>query len=68
MAFIFTEWDEIKSVTLDKYEKYMNTAVIFDGRNCIDLNEARDSKVDYYSIGRSEVLNGKFHELKVSIN
>ena len=57
MAFIFTEWDEIKSVKLSKYEELMNTAVIYDGRNCYDIKEAKEYNIDYYSIGRKEVLN-----------
>ena len=57
MAFIFTEWNEIKSLDLSKYEELMNSAVIYDGRNCYDVNEAKGHNIDYYSIGRKEVLN-----------
>lgn len=57
MAFIFTEWDEIKSVELSKYVDLMNTPIIYDGRNCYNANEAKEHKIDYYSIGRKEVLN-----------
>ena len=57
MAFIFTEWDEIKSLDFDTYTKLMYTPVIFDGRNCYSIKEARNSSVEYYSIGRKEVIN-----------
>ena len=57
MAFIFTEWDEIKSLELSKYEELMNNAVIYDGRNCYDIEETKEYNIDYYSIGRKEVLN-----------
>ena len=57
MAFIFTEWNEIKSLDLSKYEELMNSAVIYDGRNCYDTNLVKEYNVDYYSIGRSEILN-----------
>lgn len=57
MAFIFTEWNEIKSVELSKYMELMNTPIIYDGRNCYDIKEAKEHNVDYYSIGRKEVLN-----------
>ena len=57
MVFIFTEWKEIKSIDLNKYVDLMNTPVIYDGRNCYDINEVKDHNIDYYSIGRKEILN-----------
>ena len=61
MAFIFTEWKEIKELNLDKYEKLMNTPIIFDGRNCYNLDNVCNHKVNYYSIGRKSVLNLKLN-------
>lgn len=55
MAFIFTEWPEIKEIPLEKYKKFMKNAVIFDGRNCYRIQEAKMAKVEYYSIGRPSV-------------
>lgn len=57
MAFIFTEWGEIKSIPMNKYEELMSSPVIFDGRNCYGLDEAEKVGVDYYSIGRNEIIN-----------
>lgn len=57
MAFIFTEWNEIKSIELSKYEELMSAAVIYDGRNCYDIKDVEEYNIDYYSIGRQEVLN-----------
>lgn len=57
IAFIFTEWDEIKSVELSKYVELMNTPIIYDGRNCYDVKDVKEYNVDYYSIGRESVLN-----------
>ena len=57
MAFIFTEWKEIKELELSKYEELMNIPIIFDGRNCYDINEINEYNIDYYSVGRREVLN-----------
>ena len=57
IAFIFTEWDTIKNINLNKYVELMNNAVIYDGRNCYDLNEVMQHNVDYYSVGRQSVLN-----------
>ncbi len=52
LVFIFTEWKEIKEISLRKYKELMNNPVIFDGRNCYSLEEAKESGVEYYSIGR----------------
>ena len=57
MVFIFTEWKEIKSMQIEKYVELMNNAVIFDGRNCYSIEEVQKAKVDYYSVGREEILN-----------
>ena len=64
MAFIFTEWNEIKSVELSKYVELMNTPIIYDGRNCYDVKDAEEHNIDYYSIGRKEVLNREEAEEK----
>ena len=57
VAFIFTEWKEIKNLYLQCYERLMKTPIIFDGRNCYDINLVKDHNIDYYSVGRKEVLN-----------
>ena len=57
VAFIFTEWKEIKNLDLQCYERLMKTPIIFDGRNCYDVNLVKDHNIDYYSVGRKEVLN-----------
>ena len=36
MVFIFTEWNEIKSLELSKYSELMKTPIVFDGRNCYE--------------------------------
>lgn len=59
MAFIFTEWDEIKDIELSKYVDFMRNAVIFDGRNCYAVDGFKDMEVEYYSIGRNSVINDK---------
>lgn len=57
VAFIFTEWDEIKVLDLSVYKKLMKNPVIFDGRNCYRINEVKKFEIEYYSIGRKTVLN-----------
>lgn len=52
VCFIFTEWEEIKGVRPKDYKRLMRTALVYDGRNIYDVNEMRESGVEYYSIGR----------------
>ncbi|SFB27257.1 UDPglucose 6-dehydrogenase [Lentibacillus halodurans] len=52
IALILTEWNEIREIPLSDYKKYMNHPVIFDGRNCFDLDERIGNDVEYHSIGR----------------
>ncbi|AIY82622.1 UDP-glucose 6-dehydrogenase ywqF [Clostridium baratii str. Sullivan] len=52
VAFIFTEWSEIKNIDVTKYRELMKTPVIFDGRNCYDIKEVKSVEIEYYSIGR----------------
>ena len=57
VAFIFTEWEEIKNIELDIYKNLMKTAIIFDGRNCYSISEVEKKNIEYHSIGRKEVQN-----------
>lgn len=50
VCFIFTEWDEIKSLTIKDYKDNMKNAIVFDGRNIYNLKDAEE--IEYYSIGR----------------
>lgn len=52
VCFIFTEWGEIKAVMPEDYKRLMRTPLVYDGRNIYDVNEMRESGVEYYSIGR----------------
>jgi len=59
IAFIFTEWNEIKSLDLKIYEELMNTPIIFDGRNCYKIDEVKEKNIEYHSVGRKAILNLK---------
>lgn len=59
MAFIFTEWSDIKSLNLSDYIGLMKTPIIFDGRNCYSIEKCEKEKIEYYSIGRKEIINLK---------
>ncbi|MDD3225113.1 MAG: UDP-glucose/GDP-mannose dehydrogenase family protein [Clostridium sp.] len=64
LAFIFTEWKDITSISLKKFKMLMKNPLIFDGRNCYSIKEAEKAEVDYYSIGRKnidkEITESKF--------
>ncbi|HWJ80102.1 MAG TPA: UDP-glucose/GDP-mannose dehydrogenase family protein [Niallia sp.] len=57
MVFIVTEWEEIVTIPLDTFEELMKTPVIFDGRNCFELNNIEKCNIEYYSVGRPDVVN-----------
>lgn len=55
LVFIFTEWNEIKNIPLNRYKELMRHPIIFDGRNCYSLDDARKSGIEYYSVGRKTI-------------
>ncbi|MGG3801366.1 UDP-glucose dehydrogenase family protein [Metabacillus fastidiosus] len=55
VVFIVTEWNEIKEITFTDYEDWLETPVVFDGRNCYSLEEAGKHQVEYHSIGRRSI-------------
>ncbi|MDZ4910124.1 nucleotide sugar dehydrogenase [Clostridium perfringens] len=57
MAFLFTEWKEVKGIELSIYETLMKTPIIFDGRNCYEIKDVEKSNVEYHSVGRKAVDN-----------
>ncbi|MDB2160791.1 MULTISPECIES: UDP-glucose dehydrogenase family protein [Clostridium] len=56
-AFIFTEWNEIKSLGLNTFVELMKSPIIYDGRNCFQVQEANKYNIEYYSIGRNNIKN-----------
>ncbi|MCM3386870.1 UDP-glucose dehydrogenase family protein [Ureibacillus chungkukjangi] len=63
VALILTEWDEIKKIDIESFRK-MKTPIVFDGRNCFDLESLQKSGIEYHSIGRPvvkpEIANALF--------
>ncbi|WP_141431110.1 UDP-glucose/GDP-mannose dehydrogenase family protein [Bacillus sp. 03113] len=57
-ALILTEWEEFKELDLDLYLKYMRQPIVFDGRNCYDLEEVKNYNIEYYSMGRPSIKLG----------
>ncbi|NDI34865.1 UDP-glucose dehydrogenase family protein [Chengkuizengella sediminis] len=54
-ALIVTEWDEFKQIPLNQLHSLMKTPILFDGRNCFELDEVKQAGIEYYSIGRPSV-------------
>ncbi|WLR49056.1 UDP-glucose/GDP-mannose dehydrogenase family protein [Halobacillus litoralis] len=52
VCFVFTEWGEVKATTPQKYQELMRTPLVYDGRNIYDVEEMKQAKVEYHSIGR----------------
>lgn len=56
LAMICTDWKTIVELPLSVYEDYMREPVIFDGRNCYDLESLQGRKIEYHSIGRQPYI------------
>lgn len=52
VCYIMTEWKEIVNYNVENYKSKMKKALVFDGRNCYDLETMKDKGIEYYSIGR----------------
>jgi UDPglucose 6-dehydrogenase len=54
-AVIVTEWQQVRTFPYDEAGRVMKTAVLIDGRNVLDPDEARRALFVYESIGRPSV-------------
>lgn len=59
VAFVVTEWDDIKAIAPAAFKELLNEPIVFDGRNCYDLQEMKNVGVEYHSIGRPVVGSTK---------
>lgn len=57
LAFIITEWAQIKELDLNLFIKKMKSPIIFDGRNCYSLKDVEKYPIEYHSIGRKTIYN-----------
>ncbi|MEC3194979.1 UDP-glucose/GDP-mannose dehydrogenase family protein [Bacillus cereus] len=55
IVFILTEWDEIKSIPLEKFGTEMKDPNIYDGRNCFGIEAVKNSDINYFSVGREAI-------------
>lgn len=56
ICFIFTEWPEVKALTVDAF-KAMKCPIVLDGRNCFNVKDMMG--ITYESIGRAGVNHKK---------
>ena len=54
-VFILTEWKEFIEYDISLFSLLMKEPIIFDGRNCFDLEQVKQHNIEYYSIGRPTV-------------
>lgn len=52
VCFVFTEWEQIKSIAPVRFKELMRTPLVYDGRNIYAKQEMHDAGIEYYSIGR----------------
>lgn len=53
-TIIITEWDEISTIKVEDFKKYMKTPIIIDGRRVYDPDDCQDH-VTLISFGRTEI-------------
>jgi len=49
---LVTEWDEFKTLDLEKARELMDNPILIDGRNLYNPDRIRELGFDYYSVGR----------------
>ncbi|KHE73049.1 UDP-glucose/GDP-mannose dehydrogenase family protein [Halobacillus sp. BBL2006] len=57
LAMIVTEWKEFVNLPLSTFKRWMKSPVIFDGRNCYPITNARNEGIEYHSIGRASTFS-----------
>ena len=57
LCLIYTEWEEVKKFDINKYVELMNEPIVIDGRNCYSLEDLKEIKIVYDSIGRKTIKN-----------
>lgn len=58
-CLIMTEWNEIKSLNPTIFSKHMKEALVFDGRNCFELDVMEKNQIQYRSVGRVKNKHNK---------
>ncbi|HEX9247749.1 MAG TPA: UDP binding domain-containing protein, partial [bacterium] len=51
---ILTDWDEFRSVDLERLRPVMRAPLVIDGRNLFEPAQMRAHGFEYYSLGRGD--------------
>lgn len=57
ICMIFTEWEAICNMEIDKFVSYMKRPVVLDGRNCFEVSEMEEARILYESVGRYKTVS-----------
>ncbi|MDE5939107.1 MAG: UDP-glucose/GDP-mannose dehydrogenase family protein [Lachnospiraceae bacterium] len=52
ICFVFTEWEQIRSLSPETFKERMRIPLVYDGRNVFDVKGMKEAGIEYYSIGR----------------
>jgi UDPglucose 6-dehydrogenase len=50
--FLLTEWDEFRTIDLERTKSLLKSPVIFDGRNLLNKAEVQEKGFTYFAIGK----------------
>jgi UDPglucose 6-dehydrogenase len=53
---VLTDWDELRSLDLVRLRSLMRAPVIVDGRNLLEPAQMREEGLEYYNLGRGDVV------------
>ncbi|MAS81074.1 MAG: UDP-glucose 6-dehydrogenase [Legionellales bacterium] len=65
---VVTEWKEFQSPDFNQLKALLKTPVIFDGRNIYDSQVLKDAGIDYFGIGRGDLINVNHSEISIHEN
>jgi UDPglucose 6-dehydrogenase len=55
-CLVLTEWEDFAALDLNRMKKLLRYPVVIDGRNLFDPREMEAAGLDYYSVGRPDVV------------
>lgn len=56
-VIVVTDWNEFKTLNMEKLRDAMKTPLVFDGRNIYNPEKMRKLGIEYFSIGRPSTKN-----------
>lgn len=58
-CLILTEWDDFAALDLRRMKKLLRYPIVVDGRNLFRPALMQAAGLDYYSVGRADVVNSR---------